>query len=215
MMTNGDPVSGDLGDFAFFAELERQRIDARGPEFEGLVDAVLRELRGDRDLLRIHMHQALWVFGERQALYHDFERGNPGRWLKRVNAAARELAALLENATADFRSTDVELADLDDRVGRETLLRLVSDVQRLVDATKDTVPKPKGRRSPHARRQLVGDLAELFQRMGRPPGRSTVEGEPAGPFFRIVSATYAVVGETQAKEAIATDIRMPSAKGDR
>jgi hypothetical protein len=163
MVTNGDPVSGDLGDFA--AELERQRIDARGPEFEGLVDRVLINLRcpRDRDDVRVGLDRLLQDYLHDQWVDGMFSGVDPCAWLDGVLTTVKQLEMLLEQAKDPNPSASAEVADLrfdDSRLTIELQLLKRAGQQRLaeiVDYTKAN--KREGRSRDRSRRGLLANLA--------------------------------------------------------
>ncbi len=175
------------------AELTRRQIDARGPEFEALVEGVLPDLCCPREKVRIVLHGVLGDFENRSALYRKMAKARPREWLKAVNTAATDLAKLLKPATAPYPSATAESADLVERFGGKALHHLHDELYRLVNVTADVSDVPvreSGRPPNQLRDDLVRDLARIFQECtGRPPGKSR-----KGPFNRVVTQVCDFLG---------------------
>jgi hypothetical protein len=216
--TNGDDMNVVEPDWV---EMERRQIDALGQKFEALVDTLTREMGcvpEKREEVRRSLYSDLFIFGERSALYQEIENAKPRQWLKRVHDAARKLKELLDDATEVWPTPDAEWADLRGRLPEGMLIRLASDVSRLVAVTRNPsdMYRPVGRRSHQALHQFVADLAGTYKlytgkkaRRSHRRRRGVNKGPeaPSGPFFRFVQAALSAAGVQMSAAAINSLIR--------
>jgi hypothetical protein len=204
----------------------RTRVARGAADFEML----MRELGCDqRQLMKAFIN-----FEASCPIYEELPRAKARKWLTAVSSTSRRLADLLEkDAQALFTSkraghpwASVVLQRLlmeahspdDPQSGMVAWARatwkpvkLIEDLRRIANAATDKrlflFMRGDKRRQWHLH-SLVGELAEIYeQHTGRKAKRSTENGKPGGPFFRIVKGAYSVLSVSKTDEAIALDIR--------
>lgn len=145
-------------------------------------------------------------------------------WARNVCIRATELADLLEwleEKLVEVRETLEYPAILHPK----TLPAFISQLRELEEATNYQIYAGRGRKvSPlrDATASLVDGLDEIYTlatgkkggagRVHNHYGESGDEGKPSGPFFALVKAALALVGDTQGDEAILRAIRRHRAR---